>query len=236
MLQDINEISDGKIYGVHDMVRVGCSDCAGCHSCCEQMGDTVLVDPYDCKRLETELGMNFEQLMQSYVGLHVEEGLIVPHLKMQEQTDTCVFLNEAGRCSIHAYRPGICRLFPLGRIYEEQGISYFLQSGACERGKTKIKVEKWLDTPQLKRYQQFLTEWHSLKKNMQEYLSRLNTEDEKKTVCMMFLQIFFFHPYDSGRDFYEEWEERSSLKPQLAISREVLENPARHKLENKSDV
>ena len=28
MLQDINEISDGKIYGIHDMVRVGCSDCA----------------------------------------------------------------------------------------------------------------------------------------------------------------------------------------------------------------
>lgn len=62
MLQDINEISDGKIYGIHDMVRVGCSDCAGCHSCCEQMGDTVLVDPYDCKRLETELGMDFEGL------------------------------------------------------------------------------------------------------------------------------------------------------------------------------
>ena len=142
MLQDINEISDGKIYGVHDMVRVGCSDCEGCHSCCEQMGDTVLVDPYDCKRLETELGMGFEQLMQSCVGLHVEEGLIVPHLKMQEQTDTCVFLNEVGRCSIHAYRPGICRLFPLGRIYEEQGVSYFLQSGACERGKTKNQSGK----------------------------------------------------------------------------------------------
>ena len=61
-------------------------------SCCEQMGDTVLVDPYDCKRLETELGMGFEQLMQSCVGLPVEEGLIVPHLKMQEQTDTlCIF-------------------------------------------------------------------------------------------------------------------------------------------------
>ena len=93
----------------------GCSDCEGCHSCCEQMGDTVLVDPYDCKRLETELGMGFEQLMQSCVGLHVEEGLIVPHLKMQEQTDTCVFLNEAGRCSIHAYRLGICRLLSSGK-------------------------------------------------------------------------------------------------------------------------
>ena len=146
--------------------------------------------------------------MQSYVGLHVEDGLIVPHLKMQEQTGTCVFLNDAGRCSIHAYRPGICRLFPLGRIYGEQGVSYFLQSGACERGKTKIKVEKWLDTPQLKQYQQFLTEWHSLKKNMQEYLSRMTKEEEKKTVCMIFLQIFFFRPYDSRRDFYEEWGER----------------------------
>ncbi|MFQ7239005.1 MAG: hypothetical protein ACLRP8_08395 [Roseburia intestinalis] len=47
--------------------------------------------------------------------------------------------------------------------------------------KRKIKAEKWLDTPQLKRYQQFLAEWHSLKRiSWREYLSRLNTEDEKE--------------------------------------------------------
>ena len=31
------------------------------------------------------------------------------------------FLNEQGRCSIHDSRPGFCRLFPLGRFYENGG-------------------------------------------------------------------------------------------------------------------
>lgn len=42
--------------------------------------------------------------------------------------------------------PGICRLFPLGRIYEENGFKYFIQVHECkkqERGKVKIK--KWLE-------------------------------------------------------------------------------------------
>ena len=36
MERDINldEISDGKLYDANDMVKVGCSDCAGCSACC----------------------------------------------------------------------------------------------------------------------------------------------------------------------------------------------------------
>ena len=125
MLQDINEISDGKTYGAQDMARVGCSDCAGCHSCCEQMGDTIFLDPYDVFRLTTALGQTFEELLNGALELHVETGVIVPNLKMREADSQCYFLNEQGRCTIHAHRPGLCRVFPLGRIYEEDGISYF---------------------------------------------------------------------------------------------------------------
>ena len=46
---------------------------------------------------------------------------------MNNEKEACYFLNEEGRCSIHSFRPGICRLFPLGRFYEEEGFRYFLQ-------------------------------------------------------------------------------------------------------------
>ena len=122
---DINEISDGKRYQANDMVKLGCNDCMGCHSCCEGMEDTIVLDPYDIYRLTKNLDLDFTRLMQGRIALHVEEGLILPHLAMDEETGACSFLNEEGRCSIHAHRPGICRLFPLGRIYEDGGFSYF---------------------------------------------------------------------------------------------------------------
>lgn len=69
MLQDITEISDGKIYGVNDMVKAACNDCAGCHSCCEGMGDTILPDPYDVWRLTLGLGKSFQELLDREVEL-----------------------------------------------------------------------------------------------------------------------------------------------------------------------
>ena len=47
MLRDLQEISDGKIYGCNDMVRAACGDCAGCHACCEKMGTSIVLDPCD---------------------------------------------------------------------------------------------------------------------------------------------------------------------------------------------
>lgn len=209
MLQDIQEISDGKIYGVNDMVRAACNDCAGCHACCEQMGDSVLLDPLDCYRLTGALGKNFEQLLADAVELHVEEGLILPNLKMQADTGQCFFLDENGRCSIHAQRPGICRLFPLGRIYEENGVSYFLQNDACQKeGRTKVKVSRWLDTPELKKYQQFLLDWHNYKKRLIAYICQAAEETAAKTVSMFLLNQFFVKPYDTNEDFYIQFYQR----------------------------
>ena len=66
-------------------------------------------------------------MLNNEFELNVVDGVILPNLKMSGQNDACGFLDENGRCSIHAVRPGICRLFPLGRYYENHDFSYFLQ-------------------------------------------------------------------------------------------------------------
>ena len=202
---DINEISDGKRYQANDMVKLGCNDCKGCHSCCVGMEDTIVLDPYDIYRLTKNLDLDFTRLMQGRIALHVEEGLILPHLAMDEETGACSFLNEEGRCSIHAHRPGICRLFPLGRIYEDGGFSYFLQVNECIReNRTKEKIKNWLNTPRLKDYEAFILKWHNYTKEMQTFLA--NREDAKDW-NMLHLQTFYIMPYAS-EDFYEEFEVR----------------------------
>ena len=212
---DINEISDGKRYQANDLVKLGCNDCKGCHSCCEGMEDTIVLDPYDIYRLTRNLEMDFTQLMQGRIALHVEEGLILPHLAMSEETGVCSFLNEEGRCSIHAHRPGICRLFPLGRIYENDGFSYFLQVNECVReNRTKEKIKNWLNTPRLKDYEAFILKWHNYTKEMQAFL--VGREDAKDW-NMLHLQMFYMMPYAS-EDFYEEFEVRlAEMKKRMVM-------------------
>lgn len=113
---DIKEISDGRLYSNNDMVKADCQDCVGCSACCQGMGESITLDPLDVFRLMKRLGCSFEALVQRHLELSVVDGMILPNLKMDEKSEKCTFLDENGRCSIHADRPGICRLFPLGKI------------------------------------------------------------------------------------------------------------------------
>ncbi|MBE5889934.1 MAG: YkgJ family cysteine cluster protein [Lachnospiraceae bacterium] len=206
----ITEISDGKLYDAADMVRIGCHDCEGCSECCKGMGDTILLDPYDIHRMTKGLNKKFEQLLlEQKVDMHVEDGLILPHLRMNAE-GACRFLNDAGRCSIHANRPGICRLFPLGRQYDEDKVSYFvLKDGCPATNRTKMKLEKWLDTPNLKEYENYLVAWHNLTKKLRAELAENQDETYQKQVSTLFLQLFFIRPY--GEDFFTDFYERKNL-------------------------
>ena len=42
---DMAEVSDGKLYGLDDMVKADCAGCEGCHACCTGMGTSVVLDP-----------------------------------------------------------------------------------------------------------------------------------------------------------------------------------------------
>lgn len=209
MNKNLEEISDGKIYGLQDMVRAACNDCKGCHSCCEDMGDSIILDPLDVYLLQKNLEIPVQELIEKKIELRMVDGLILPNMMMDEKSNCCVFLNEEGRCSIHSFRPGICRLFPLGRIYDEKGLSYFLQNEGCiKQNRSKVKVSKWLDTTDLKRNQQYLVDWHDFRKKMEEVIE--DTADEKtvKTITMFLLNTFFIQPYDVNVDFYEQFYER----------------------------
>ena len=126
---DLKEISDGRLYSSSDMVKADCGDCKGCSACCQGMGSSILLDPYDIYRLSTGTGLTFEDLLKGRIELNMSDGLILPNLKMAGEKEACSFLNGEGRCSVHPFRPGFCRLFPLGRRYENGSFQYFLQSG-----------------------------------------------------------------------------------------------------------
>ena len=213
MNKDLLEISDGKLYGHNDMVKISCYDCAGCSSCCQDMGQSIWLDPYDVYQLTKKLGKTMDDLFAGEVELHVEDGLILPNLRMVgEGTPKCSFLNEEGRCSVHDVRPGYCRLFPLGRNYEDGKLSYFVLKDACMApNKSKIKINKWLGVSNIKAYEQFVVEWHEFTKKLRGLYAAHSQEDGAiKAVNMTFLQLFYMTPYTTA-DFYREFDERMKM-------------------------
>ena len=235
MLRNVSleEISDGRLYGLNDMAKLGCNDCSGCSSCCRGMGNTIVLDPYDVWRLTGGLGVSLQQLLAGHLELNVVDGIILPNLKLAGDSEQCTFLNEAGRCSIHPYRPGICRLFPLGRYYEEDGFRYILQVHECEKqNRSKVKIRKWMDTPDMERYDAYIADCHAFLSKLRAKLEKetlagassdaadeeASSQDLAKSISMYVLQQFYLLLYDTSRDFYSQYEAR------MAAAKEWSEN------------
>lgn len=206
----LSEISDGKLYGSNDLVKADCNGCKDCSACCQGMGNSIILDPLDIYRLSIGLKYTFEELLNHSLELNVVDGIILPNLKMSGESERCAFLNSEGRCSIHGIRPGICRLFPLGRYYENNSFRYFLQVHECKKNKIKIKVRKWIDIPDLKKNEQFVQEWHFFLKAAQDMIN--NTQDDNliKNINMLILKSFYIKSYDESCDFYLQFNERLS--------------------------
>ena len=114
---------------------------------------------------------------------------------------------EADRAKLKAAYQGIPNITVL-MIRENGGFSYFLQTGECAKeNRSKIKVSKWIDTPDLTRNQQFTLQWHNLLHAMEE---RLTGEDEGKQQeeNLLLLRLFYLLPYEGTTDFYSQFTER----------------------------
>lgn len=207
---DLSKVSDGKFYTCNDMVKADCHGCTGCSECCHGMGTSVILDPYDIYQLTTGLSMTFEELLAGPLELSVVDGIILPNLKMCGENEACTFLNSEGRCSIHAIRPGFCRLFPLGRYYENKTFHYFLQIHECPKpNKSKVKIKKWLGIENLKQYEEFTIAWHYFLKEKQEIAMNSDNADIVKKLSMEILRKYYMYPYKKTIDFYTQFEHLS---------------------------
>ena len=208
---DINEISDGRLYSSGDMVKADCHDCEGCSECCRGMGSSIILDPMDIWRIQKGIGKGFQALLEEgKIELNMADGMILPDLKMDTEREACPFLDSRGRCSIHASRPGLCRLFPLGRYYEENGFKYFIQIHECRKqDRGKIKIKKWLGIPNLKAYENYIMEWHAFLNQCENALETLS-EENVRILEMYVLRRFYETAYMAADEngFYEEFSSR----------------------------
>ena len=204
---DISEIWDGRFYTASDLVKADTMDCKGCSDCCRTMTDTILLDPWDIRQMKQVTGLDFDRLLEKHITLTVADGLITPVMAMAED-GACTFLDGNGRCTIHTSRPGFCRLFPLGRYYDDGGdFRYFLQAKECPKPRVKTRVSKWLGIDDLPRYEEYVRQWHAFIKQVQHLIDG-ESEKLQKQVCLYLVQLFYRRDWEEEPGFYEQFEQR----------------------------
>ena len=209
----IEEIYDGRFYTPDDMVPVGCADCEGCSECCRSTADTIILDPQDMYLLSKGTGKVFTDMIEREIEIRLVDGLILPNLMEEHEGEEehCLFLTDWGRCSIHAFRPGLCRLYPMGRYYTDGGFRYILQKDECTgRVKTPVLLREWLGIEDLPRYEAYIQDWHDFRKRVEKVVPML-TEKSRDSVQRYILQVFFVHPYLTRQDFYPQYEARMQV-------------------------
>ncbi|GAB6095258.1 hypothetical protein JCM14469_15100 [Desulfatiferula olefinivorans] len=113
--------------------------CARCLTCCRFK--TIQLNPYEVARM----ARNLEISTTDFISRFTEKGGTV----LRSNADgTCVFLDADG-CSVHADRPLVCRLYPLGRHVGFDGEEEFSrispEDGCRGRYHETGTVETYLD-------------------------------------------------------------------------------------------
>ena len=67
-------------------------------------------------------------------------------------------------------------------------------------------MKKWLDTPELKKYEQFVNDWHYYLKDLERQVEE--DPGKMKPLSMELLKRFYMNQYDMERDFYEQFYDR----------------------------
>ena len=200
----LNEISDGKLYEVDDIVKADTCGCDGCSDCCRDVGDLVVLTPFDVYEITSYLGVKFDNLLGDKIQLRENNKILLPYLKMQEKNKYCSFLNKEGRCMIHSKRPNICRMFPLGRVYKNDDFKYFLQIGNCPKDNLKdIKVKNWIGIENYSENKKFILEWHKFIKALTFRLKFMRDDNKINEVNQIILNNFYSIKIEGN--FYDEF-------------------------------
>lgn len=192
MIREINRklITEDKLFKSSDFAPIGCEGCEGCGECCRDRGASLTLDAFDVKILKKAFDMTFQQLInEGMIELVPVNDIVLPMTGKKEGSDECCFLGADGRCRIHKIRPGICRMFPLARIYHEDGsFSYFVQEMECPyTDGTPVRISDWLGFGNIEKYESEVRAYHDRLSALRKACAETDDEDELVHLKRQFL-------------------------------------------------
>ena len=205
-----NALKPGQYFRFH---------CDQCGDCCRHRKDIILT-PFDLNRIARHFGTTPKAIVDRYCIVYIGDSSRFPVvlLKPEGKDEACPFLKE-NRCSIHASKPTVCALFPLGRVMQygalkgdqEQKLFYILQDTDCGLRDQTHTVEEWLGAFELEGSEAWFLEWTDILGKLVTLIHQLEEMLSDKLMQMILniaLTEIYMH-YDQGVDFMQQFRGNS---------------------------
>ncbi len=196
MRQIIDFNKDMQEKKLHNTFKFRCVK--GCKECCS-MNDVALY-PFDIMQICQRLNITSHEFHQRYSRFWFDSKAKVLRCYLKT-SPVCVFFDEG--CKIYDSRPARCRLFPLGRMFnQDDTIQYYIPKEKCIGfdSKQKHTIQSWLDSCGIKEKDFMIKEWTQFIIEMKNN-PKLPLTDK---FFMMFFQKIF---YDFDNDLHEVTQE-----------------------------
>jgi len=228
-LQDIVENLDKYLIGIDDPFKFKCLSCG---KCCKNRED-ILFTARDVFRIAQYLGKKPYEIIQQYCDCYVgtDSRMPIVRLKPVGSNKACPFLRDK-RCAIHAVKPVVCALYPVGRMVQipiegtgetaKITASYILQPTDCGSHTRTNTVRQWLERFNIPVDDEFYSEWNELITEISGIIRDADQKFTKASIDPLYdvLGGLLYTRYDTAEAFMPQF--MANKKDAIAITKSVF--------------
>ncbi|MEG1502260.1 MAG: YkgJ family cysteine cluster protein [Synergistaceae bacterium] len=203
-------------------------NCSACGQCCMGRSNDIILYPYDVFRIAKGLGISTEEVIsKKHCNIHMGKNSKLPIVTLNNKTlpderVICTFLKKKEgvyRCQVHAFKPSVCRLYPLGRAVKidvkenKTELNYYMQEVLCGNNKAEDSwhsIDEWI--PERLDTEKALVEFSQLTQTLNEAVNLERLFNSKKLMpktkdmAINVLVEFLYVRYDTEKDFFEQFK------------------------------
>ena len=201
------EIENLKLLGFYDTFEFTCKACG---KCCKKRTDLILT-PYDIFRIAGYLGRSALEILARYCEVYEGRQSHIPIVRVLPVPPslTCPFLRN-NKCSVNEKKPGVCRVYPLARIYknDSDGSRYYLNGASCKHEPKTITVKEWIGDFASEEAEQVGKVWSEIIHNVHHTIQSQKLKELPEVWKRVFDSMFdaFYAKYDIQQPFIPQLE------------------------------
>lgn len=198
-------------------------DCDQCAKCCRKRRSPVLITGADAFRIACGTHQPIKLALYKHTSWYIGDQSHIPVVYLEERFDgSCSFLRQ-GRCEIQDFKPAVCALYPLGRMfdYQKNQFCYFHSGDQCGIPPDKAKewtLNQWLDASHIRDQEQDAFAWSQFLVGVVPFTAKLNREELDNDLVLKLLDVLYLD-YDIDKPYRDQ-----VLENEEAISQYVYDH------------
>lgn len=197
--------------------------CTMCGNCCRHRED-ILLNPFDFFRLVKGLEMKPKEVVEKYCECYIGESSRMPLIRLNPVgIDRRCPLLKGNRCAVHQFKPTVCAMFPIGRMFanpkatilptEEKHVDYIFTAPHCGDKRETHTVREWLGVFDIPLNDEFFLKWSGVLTEVSVSLQKLEKKFSEKSMNIIWNLVFnsLYMQYETDKEFLPQFEEVSRI-------------------------